>query len=116
MAIKIIKEPINRGELKKIAVEGFGDVVKAVVDIKREVMAVGGELHADEEALLIEREGSSRENTWGVNLYTEKSGDEFIEFDSMVNIKPALGNRSRSVESQDTRKQITEIVQKLIKL
>ena len=64
MAITIIKKPINLNELKTIAKEEFGNVVKAVVDIEQEIMAIGGELHADEEALLIEKESSNRENTW----------------------------------------------------
>lgn len=115
MDIKIVKEPISKDELKEIARTGFGNVVKAVVDIERRIMAVGGELHADEEVSLMENEGSERENTWGINLYTEKSGDEFIEFDSMVNIKPAFGNRSRVVESPAVREQIKTIVRKLIK-
>ena len=115
MDIKIVKEPISKNELKEIARAGFGNVVKAVVDVEREVMAVGGELHADEEALLMETENSKRENTWGINLYTEKSGDESIEFDSMVNIKPAFGNRSRSIESLDICEQIKTIIHKLIK-
>ncbi|MDP3785268.1 MAG: DUF5674 family protein, partial [bacterium] len=65
MAIKIIKEPISKDELREIARAGFGDVVKAVVDIEQGIMAVGGELHADEEVLLMEKEESKRENTWG---------------------------------------------------
>ncbi|OGF64306.1 hypothetical protein A2661_00265 [Candidatus Giovannonibacteria bacterium RIFCSPHIGHO2_01_FULL_45_24] len=113
--MKIVKEPINKDELREIAKAGFGNVVKAVVDIRFGVMAVGGELHADEEVSLVEHEGSERENTWGINLYTEKSGDEFIEFNSMVNIKPAFGNRSREVENLAVREQITTIVHKLIK-
>ncbi|QQG42977.1 MAG: hypothetical protein HYW15_02740 [Candidatus Giovannonibacteria bacterium] len=110
-----MKEPTGKNEFQAVAKAGFGNFVKAVVDIKQGIMAVGGELHADEEALLVEREGSSRENTWGVNLYTEKSGDEFIEFDSMVNIKPAFGNRSRGIESPAIREQIKAIVRRLVK-
>ena len=78
-------------------------------------MAIGGELHADEEVLLMEKEGSKRENTWGINIYPEKSDDELIEFDSMINLKPAFGNRSRDVESQKIKEQIRKIVKKLIR-
>ncbi len=114
MEIKIIKNSISREELAKIASEEFGDVAKAVVDIEQKIMAIGGELHADEEVLLSEQEHSKRENTWGVNLYPKKIGGDWIEFDSMVNIKPQLANRSRSVENPEIRKKITEIVQKLV--
>jgi hypothetical protein len=115
MEIKVIKNPITRFELKKIAQEGFGDIVKAVVDIEQGVMAVGGELHMDEQMILIEQESSKQEFVWGINLYSEKEGDDFIEFDSMVNLKPAFGNRTRGVDNPETQKKIIEIVKKLIK-
>lgn len=114
MTIKIVKNPMRRSELVEMAHEGFGDVVKAVVDVEQEIMAVGGELHADEEVLLTEKEGSKREHTWGINIYPKKLGEEWIEFDSMVNLKPSLGNRSRGVEDEDTRKKVIEIVKKLV--
>ena len=112
--IKIIKSPISKADLKEIAKGGFGDFVKAVVDVEQEIMAVGAALHADAEVLLMDEEGSKRENTWGVNLYVEKSGDDFIQFDSMVNIKPVLGNRSRDVGDPKIREKIKRIVGKLI--
>lgn len=114
MANIVIKNPIPKKELSAMAQAQFGDVVKATVDIVQGIMALGGELHADEEILLMEQEGSERQNTWGINLYPQKSGDEFIEFDSMINIKIAYGNRSRTVENQEIRKRITEIVRTLI--
>lgn len=115
MDIRIVKNPITKEELKHIASEGFGYLVKAVVDIKQGIMATGGELHADEEILLIEQEGSRREDTWGINLYPEKTWDSFIEFDSMVNLKPAFGNRTRNVESAEVREQIKKVVGELVK-
>ncbi|MFA6354262.1 MAG: DUF5674 family protein [Candidatus Paceibacterota bacterium] len=114
MIIKIIKNSISKKELQEIAQSGFGYMVKGVVDIKQEILALGGELHADEEVLLFEEEKSSRENTWGINLYPEKTGEEFIEYDSMINIKPGFGNLSRSVENPEIREKINNIVKKLI--
>ena len=114
MEIKVIKNSISRQDLIDMENEGFGDFVKAAVDISREIMAVGGELHADEEILLMEKENSRRENTWGINIYPKKAGDKLIEFDSMINIRPSLGNRSRNVENPDTREIIKKIVRKLI--
>ncbi|MEK7116755.1 MAG: DUF5674 family protein [Patescibacteria group bacterium] len=112
--IRIIKKPITRVELKKIAEKGFGDMVKAVVDVEQEIMAVGGELHADMETLLMENENSLRKDTWGINLYLENFEEDFVEFDSMINLKPALGNKTRNVEDKKTREKIKEIVNKLI--
>ena len=114
MNIKIIRQPISRSELLAIARAQFGDMVKAVVDMDQKIMAVGGELHADAEVLLAEQENSKREHTWGINLYPEKSGEDWIEFDSMINLKPSLGNRSRGVESAATRDQIKQVVGQLI--
>ena len=114
MEIKIIKEKINKIELADIAKEQFGDMVKAVVDIEQEIMAVGGELHADEEVVLMEQEKSKRENTWGINLYPEKSAEDWIEFDSMINIKPHFGNYSRGIEEIEIKEKIRSVVKKLV--
>lgn len=114
MEIKIVQEPIKISALKTIAEQGFGDMVKAVVDIEKEIVAVGSELHADAEAMLVEKFGSERKNLWGINLYPEKSGEGWLEFDSMINIKPQLNNRSRAVENPKTRVKITAIINKLI--
>lgn len=113
--IKVIKESISRAELKRLASEQFGDVIKAVVDVEQGIMGVGGELHVDIQSLLVEKENSRGEDTWGINLYLEKSGEEFIEFDSMVNLKPALGNKTRSVESTEIKSEIREMIGKLVK-
>lgn len=116
MVIKIVKHKLSIQELKKMAREEFGDVVKAVVDVEQEIMAVGGELHADEEVELMEKAGSKREFTWGINLYPEKSGEEFIEFDSMINLKPAYGNRSRGIDNLEIQRKIKDIVNKLLSI
>lgn len=115
MEIKIVKKekPINREELGQMAKDMFGELVKAVIDVEQGIMAIGGEFHADEETRLMEEEGSKRESTWGINIYPEKSKEEWIEFDSMVNLKPALGNRTRGVESGEIQEKIKEIVNTL---
>lgn len=113
MEIKIVKDKIKLEELKKIAKKQFGDLIKIVVDIEKEIMAIAGELHADEEALLIEK-GSKRENLWGINFYPEKPKEEWIEFDSIVNIRPSYGNYSRGVEKPKIRAKIEKIVRKLV--
>jgi len=114
MEIKIVKDSINKKRLIDMAKEQFGDLLKAVVDVEQEIIAVGGEMHADEEVILMEQEDSKREHTWGINLYPEKSGEELIEFDSIINIKPSYGNRSRDVENSKTKEKIKMIVNKLI--
>lgn len=114
MAMRIVKDPITRKELAEMASEEYGDVVKAVVDVGQGIVAVGGELHADEEVLLMEQEKSQRGDTWGINLYVKNPGEDWIEFDSMVNLKPAFGNRSRGVDNKKTQDKIREVISKLI--
>lgn len=113
MRIKIIKESISKAELNNITKNQFGDLVKVVIDVKKGIMAIGGELHADEEALLLQ-EGSRQEDLWGINIYPNKSGDELVEFDSMINIRPSQDNRSRGVESLEIQSKIRSMVNKLI--
>ncbi len=112
--MKIITETLTIDELKRMATEMFGDMVKAVVDVDRELLAVDAELHADLEALLLAN-GSKQKSLWGINLYPEMPGEEFIEFDSMINMRPSQGNRSRGVDDEQTRKKIMEIVAKRIR-
>jgi len=112
--MKIIREIMTFDELNKMAEERFGNMVKAVVDIEKEIMAVDAELHADEEAELLEN-GSKQENLWGINIYPEMPKGEWIEFDSMINLRPSQGNRTRGVDKPEIRQKIVEIVNKLIK-
>jgi len=112
--MKIITESLSLEELKQMTAATFGNLVKAVVDLDRGIIAVDAELHSDLEALLLE-DGSKQQSLWGINFYPEMQGDKFIEFDSMINIRPSHGNRSRGVENEGIRKKITEIVTKRIK-
>lgn len=111
--MKILKEKIKLSELKKMTALMLGNLVKAVVDIKKEIMVVDAELHSDEEALLL-KEGSKQEDIWGINIYPDLPVDQRIEFDSMINLRPRLGNRTRGVDNPEIRKKIESIVNKLI--
>jgi len=113
MSIRILKAPVSLGELRAVAASQFGDFVKAVVDVGRGVVAIGGELHADEEALLLE-EASRQGDLWGINLYPDRPAAELIEYDSLINVRPAQGNRSRGVEDAGVRRRIQEIVGRLV--
>jgi hypothetical protein len=112
--MKIIDNPITWEDVVAIAHDGFGNLVKAVVDLERGIMAVDGELHADEEALLLEH-GSKQADLWGINLYPELPAGERNEFDSMINIRPTQGNRSRGVNDPSIRHKILEIVDGLVR-
>ena len=99
--MEIVRETISLQRLRAMAEERFGDLVKAVVDIEREVMAVDAGMHADEEAVLLE-DGSEQAALWGINLYPGEYGN------------PAQGNRTRSVDDPATRSRIAQIVGKLV--
>ena len=112
--MKIIPQLITIDELRKLAANTFVNMIKAVVDVDRKVLAVDAELHSDLEALLLE-DGSKQKDLWGINLYPDLTGDKFIEFDSMINVRPSQGNRSRGVENEAIRKQIVQVVHQKIK-
>jgi hypothetical protein len=113
MEIKIVTRPMPLSDVATLAQEQFGVMIKATVDVEREVVALGGELHSDEEALLLE-DGSKQSQLWGINIYPGKSGADWIEFDSMINVRPSQNNRSRSVESHEIRERILQIMSKMI--
>ena len=113
MNIRVVKTKISTVELKKLAEEIFGEMVKGVVDVEKEILALGGEYHIDSNEVLIS-DGSHQSQVWGINIYIDQSHDERIEYHSLINIRPAMGNRSSVVEDEDLKKKIKAIVDKLI--
>ncbi|MDD4295267.1 MAG: DUF5674 family protein [Candidatus Omnitrophica bacterium] len=112
--MKILENIITNDELKKIAQETFGDLVKAVVDVDRELVAIDAELHSDLEALFLEN-GSRQNSLWGINFYPELEGEDFIEFDSMINLRPSQRNMTRGVDSEDIQIKILDVINKWVK-
>lgn len=113
--MRILEEPITKVNLIKES-ENFidDDAIKGAVDIKNEVMAVDAQMHYECEQLLLEN-GSRQEDIWGINLYLDSDNiDDMIEFNSMINIRPAQNNRSRSVENPEIQAKIKEVVQKWV--
>jgi len=111
--MEIITEAIDLARVRELAVRRFGEMVKAVVDVQEGIMAVDAELHADEEEALLER-GSAQANLWGINVYPDVVGEDWIEFDSMINLRPSQGNRSRGVDDPMVRRRIVEVVSRLV--
>jgi hypothetical protein len=108
-----VRDSIPLAELDTMAKRTFGSLVKAVVDVERGIMAVDAELHSDEEAALLE-DGSEQGNLWGINLYPGVAGEDWLEFDSVINIRPWQGNRSRGVEDTDLQDRIRQLVGRLV--
>ena len=110
----IVRQAIAVSTLAEMTQRMFGNLVKAVVDVEQGIMAIDGEMHADEEALLL-GEGSRQASLWGVNLHPGQFGTpDFIEFDSVINIRPSQGNRTRSVDDPAARARVTAIVNRLV--
>jgi len=110
----IVKDEISLSDIKKMSSLFLNDMVKGVVDIENEILALDSELHSDLEARLIEN-GSLQKNLWGINLYPYEDENDFLEFDSVINIRPSDNNRSRYVEDENKRNRIRKIVARLIK-
>ena len=113
MEIRIVRDAVSRSALCEMAKQQFGDMVKAVVDVEQGIMAIGGELHSDEEAVLLDH-GSLQRHLWGINLYPEQPAQDWIEFDSLINVRPSSGNRSRHVQSAEIREAVAGIVNRLV--
>lgn len=107
--MKIVEDKISIKELKDMSSKMFHNLVKAVVDVQKEILVVDAELHSDEEAYLLQL-GSKQENLWGINIYPDLNKEERIEFDSMINLRPSQNNNSRGVDNKDIRKKILDIV------
>ena len=102
MPIKVINKKITESELQEIAKDFYIDMIKGVVDIEQGILAMGGEYHLDANMVLIEN-GSKQQNVWGFNWYFDRTGDERIEYISLINIRPAQGNRTMEVKDASLR-------------
>ena len=124
--MKIVKDPSSRAELttgqskieiselKEMAKKMHGFFVKAIIDIEKGIMAFDAPMHSDLFEFLVNEEGSNPVNLWGINIHPDQNEENLIEFDSMMNIKPGLGNRTRGIENEEIRKKIIEIVNKIV--
>lgn len=109
-----VVEKISLAELHEMASKMFGGLVKVDVDIKKRIVIVDMPMHYDgEQELLVN--GSNQQDIWGINLHPKDYGtDDFIEFDSMINIRPSQGNPSKDVLDLGVRKKIIEIITEVV--
>jgi hypothetical protein len=106
-------QPVSHDELRQMLGTRFSDLVKGVVDMRRGVLLLDADMHADEEAALL-AEGSTQADLWGINLYPGLPESEWLEFDSMINLRPSFGNRSRGVDNPDTREAIADFIRRVV--
>ena len=115
MEIKIIDAPIPRAEVLRLVGQPFEDMVKFVADVRKGVMAMGGSMHADAEAVLL-RNGSGQSDLWGGNFFPKNPPDAQIELHSLINIRPADKNRSLVVQDAALVRSIKELAARLLGL
>lgn len=113
MEILIIKNPITKTELERLAKNNYGNMIKGVVDVEKDIIALGGELHADSEAVLLQQ-GSVQENLWGFNIYTDQPKNKKIEYTSFINIRPSQNNNSLEVQDKILKNKIKNIINRLV--
>jgi hypothetical protein len=113
MNVRLVKEPISHNVVSEVANQSYGDMVKGVADIERGIIAIGGEWHSDANALL-KKDGSDQENNWGFNFYINRPKGEDVEYVSMINIRPAQGNKDMYIKNTDIREKVKAIINKLL--
>lgn len=113
MQIIITNTKISTLQIKELCEQGFRDMVKVVVDIEKGIVGIGGELHADAEALLLER-GSDQKHLWGANFYPYHSPDERISYTALINIRPHQDNPSLEILDETIKRKVKVIIEKLV--
>jgi hypothetical protein len=111
--MQIISQPTSLIKTWEERVTAFDEILKIVVDVEKSIMAVDAEMHADLEKILLE-DGSEQQDLWGANVYPLRNRDEYLEFTSFINIRPAIGNRSMEVMDPEIRQKIQIIVSTLL--
>lgn len=111
MIIKIIEKPITRAEVRDIAKEWYGNMIKGVADIERDIIALGGEWHMDANTKLLEH-GSKQNTVWGFNFYPD---EDRIEYTSLINIRPTQNNRRLEVQDEELKRKMERVIRKLIR-
>ena len=107
--IYLLQEKATFGQMQEMLRE-YESMVKIVVDVRRKILAGGGEMNSDCEALLLD-DGSEQDDLWGANWYPE---EERIAFESLINIRPRLGNHGVVIQDDKIRRQIEEITRQIL--
>lgn len=110
----VAPDTISLDEIRVLAQARFGDMIKGVVDLERGILLIDADLHADQEASLL-ADGSMQPSLWGFNLYPDVVGEDWLEFDSMINLRPSFGNRSRGVDDPATRAAIASLIARVVR-
>jgi len=103
-----LTQRIDPAELRRLVNAYFDDMVKYVVDVEQQLIAIGGEMHADAEQVLLDT-GSRQADLWGANYYPGRGPQGCIEYTSLINIRPATGNRGMELLDPALREKLRAI-------
>ena len=109
MDIVVVGDKISLEELKKLAKVFYVSMIKGVVDIEKEIITFGGEYHMDANVKILEN-GSIQKDVWGFNIYFDKPRDEWIEYTSLINIRPQQDSYSMEIYNEEIRNRMKEII------
>lgn len=107
--IHIIRQKATRQQIDEM-LEELDPLIKLAVDIRRQILAGGGEMHADCESVLLE-DGSRQEDIWGANWIPNT---RTIEFEALINIRPKQQNRSMTIQDPAIKQQVETITRKFL--
>jgi hypothetical protein len=107
--ICVLKQRATVPDIKNM-LEQYEGMIKIVVDIRRHILSGGGEMHADCESALLE-DGSEQDDLWGANWYPD---EQRVEYESLINIRPRLGNRSILLQDDNLRKQVEVVTREIL--
>ena len=109
MNIKLVEDKISLQELREVAKEFYSTMIKGVVDIEKEIAVFGGEYHADANEIIL-KNGSRQSDVWGFNIYLDKPRESWIEYVSLINIRPQAGNMEMEIQDRDIRDKVKAIL------
>ncbi len=107
--MRIVREPLKADEIRVLAKETFGDMIKVVVDLDREILAAGGALHSDSEELLLE-DGSKQDDLWGANYFPEKAPGKHVEYTSLINQYHPSNKKSQTIADPAIRERVSAVI------
>ncbi len=107
--IYLLRERATKEQINEM-LDTLNSYIKLAVDIEKGILAGGGELHADCEAILLEN-GSRQIDIWGADWYplTQEVG-----YESLINIRPRQNNRSMEIQDPVIRTRVAQIVEQLL--
>ncbi len=114
LTILIPAKQLQMADLEQFLNSPFEKMIKFVVDVRLEKIALGGEMQADAEEELI-RGGSAQGDLWGGNLWPWERPPR-IEYISLINIHPAADNRGMEIRLDHVRRAVRDVVREWVNL